>query len=141
MARANPHLRAHDLLLIDADIAHIRLAIEREFDSRFPQPVLPRFYWRERLRVLVSAFYLLPGNPARLMNFCADLIVTRKREGSRADQEFGRCQLVRRTDGSTGRPLLATHPSPYRLGRCAAPDAANGRKHLCCRRPSVEFYP
>lgn len=60
MARANPHLRAHHLLLIDADIAHIRLAIEREFDSRFPQPVLPRFYWRERLRVLVSAFYLLP---------------------------------------------------------------------------------
>ena len=53
MARANPHLRAHDLLVIDADIAHIRLAIEREFYSRFPQPVLPRFYWRERLRVLV----------------------------------------------------------------------------------------
>ncbi|WP_235025514.1 hypothetical protein [Caballeronia terrestris] len=60
MATAFPHLCAYDLLLIDADIAHIRLAIEREFDSRFRQPVLPRLYWRERLLGIVSAFDLLP---------------------------------------------------------------------------------
>jgi hypothetical protein len=60
MARAIPHLCAYDLLLVDADITHIRLAIEREFDSRFPQPVLPRPYWRERLLGLVNTFNLLP---------------------------------------------------------------------------------
>src|SRR5689334_19504635 len=52
MARAIPHLCAYELLVIDDDIAHIRLAIEWEFDSRFPQRVLPRLYWRDRLRRL-----------------------------------------------------------------------------------------
>jgi len=60
MARAISHLCAYDLLFIDADVAHIRLSIEREFDSRFPQPVLPRLYWRDRLLRLVNAFHLLP---------------------------------------------------------------------------------
>ncbi|MFM0140530.1 hypothetical protein [Caballeronia grimmiae] len=60
MATAFPRLCAYDLLVVDADISHIRLAIEREFDSRFPRPVLPRLYWRERLLCIVSAFDLLP---------------------------------------------------------------------------------
>ena len=60
MARVFPLLWAHDLLITDADIAHIRFAIEREFDSRFSQPVLPRLYWRDRLLRLGSAFDLLP---------------------------------------------------------------------------------
>jgi hypothetical protein len=60
MARAIPHLCAYDLLVIDADIVHIRMAIEREFDSRFPRPVLPHLYWRDRLLRLVNTFHLLP---------------------------------------------------------------------------------
>lgn len=60
MARAIPHLCAYELLVIDDDIAHIRLAIEWEFDSRFPQPVLPRLYWRDRLLRLINTSHLLP---------------------------------------------------------------------------------
>jgi hypothetical protein len=49
---------ARRLTLTDADLAHLRLAIESS--SRDDHPALPPAYWRQRLKKLVSAGDLLP---------------------------------------------------------------------------------
>src|SRR3954452_15859092 len=85
MATAFPHFCAQNLRVIDADIAHIRSAIGREFSSPYSQPVLRPFYWRERLLALVSAFDLLlffRNSAARSRSYCADSIVSNIRSGN-----------------------------------------------------------
>ncbi|MDR5835564.1 hypothetical protein [Caballeronia sp. LZ034LL] len=49
---------ARRLALTDADLAHLRLAIESS--ARDDHPALPPAYWRQRLEKLRSAGDLLP---------------------------------------------------------------------------------
>ncbi|SAK96559.1 hypothetical protein AWB79_07348 [Caballeronia hypogeia] len=49
---------ARRLALTDADIAHLRLAIESS--ARDDHPALPPAYWRHRLKRLVNEGDLLP---------------------------------------------------------------------------------
>jgi hypothetical protein len=56
--RKNRLTDARRLALTDADIAHLRLAIESS--AREDHPALPPAYWRRRLKKLVSEGDLLP---------------------------------------------------------------------------------
>ncbi|WP_044042831.1 hypothetical protein [Caballeronia insecticola] len=71
---------ARRLALMDADIAHLRLAIESSV--RDDHPALPPAYWRRRLKKLMSDGNLLPTQLQQI-----DELLERLEPGASSDDE------------------------------------------------------